>query len=568
MSGPNSASADDRPANQPDKGLIYDGSVYGDLTNGCLGLLRLLDGGQCTHGPDAVGDAGGPTPMDAVTLAYGSIDQDLTADASGVPGTSGKRVQVIYAHASDVPDGYSSNIAAIRSDAVGADAVYNASAWESGSTRKIRYVVNADGSLNVISLQLTSTGDDNFNNTVRDLVAAGYTNPNRAYLVYMDANILCGQGSIDSDDSSGQSNVNATTVSYSRVDKGKGCWDGGASAAHELTHNFGGVQHTAPHSTYRQVPSSSNTWHCSDGHDVMCYSDAPGVTVTYTACPNKSPSALRLDCGKDDYFNTKPTAPSYLATHWDVANSPWLNRPSNRAWHLSDSVGPAYPSRFLTYGVSTDKPVRGNWDGAGGDGIGVFRAGSWYLDNNLDGATDLGPLSYAVSGDLPIAGDWDGDGVDSIGVWRPSNRTFYLRNANSTGGTNITFPYGLAGDVPVAGHIVTLCTPETLLIGCKEHDAVGLYRPSTGNWYFDTDFNGATNVTFAWGGVTDVPVMGDWNNDKLDTPGLVNAQRWTLSDHPFASTDYQFNYGQAGDAALAGRWSGTGGDTVGRALVS
>ena len=48
-------------------------------------------------------------------------------------------------------------------------------------------------------------------------------------------------------------------------------------------------------------------------------------------------------------------------------------------------------------------PVPGDWDGTGGDGIGVFRAatGEWFLDNWMDGTTDYHP-SYGTNGDFPL----------------------------------------------------------------------------------------------------------------------------------------------------------------------
>jgi hypothetical protein len=36
----------------------------------------------------------------------------------------------------------------------------------------------------------------------------------------------------------------------------------------------------------------------------------------------------------------------------------------------------------------------------------------------------VGP--FGIGTDLPVAGDWDGDGQAEIGVFRPSARTFYL----------------------------------------------------------------------------------------------------------------------------------------------
>jgi hypothetical protein len=91
-----------------------------------------------------------------------------------------------------------------------------------------------------------------------------------------------------------------------------GCWNSEA-AAHELMHNFGGVQPTAPHAT----PS----FHCYDEYDRMCYRDGSGMAMQYL-CPS-SHDAL-FDCNHDDYFNTNPAPDNYLAAHWNTANNLFL----------------------------------------------------------------------------------------------------------------------------------------------------------------------------------------------------------------------------------------------------
>lgn len=84
---------------------------------------------------------------------------------------------------------------------------------------------------------------------------------------------------------------------------------------HELTHNLGGVQASAP--------NASGAWHCTDGFDVMCYDDG-GTAQQPIACRRAGVLGAAYDCNQDDYFNPSPAPGSYLATHWNVYDSAFL----------------------------------------------------------------------------------------------------------------------------------------------------------------------------------------------------------------------------------------------------
>jgi len=69
--------------------------------------------------------------------------------------------------------------------------------------------------------------------------------------------------------------------------------------------------------------------------------------------------------------------------------------------------------------------------------------------------------------------------------------------------------------------------------------------------------------SFVYGNPTDRPVMGDWNGDGIDTPGVVRGDHWYLSNTFNATVDYSFAYGIAGDKLVVGDWNGDGTDTPG-----
>lgn len=246
--------------------------------------------------------------VEPVPLAAGAAP----AVACSGDGVSGPRVEVIYARASDVPDRYNTYLASVRSWVGEADGIVSASAAETGGSRRLRLVHNASCALVVHNVVLSPSGDDGLDNTVAELQAAGFTRDDRRYMVFVDANILCGLSAMFVDDRSSLDNASNHGTLYGRVDAG--CWSAHAFL-HELTHMLGGVQLSAP--------NSSGGMHCTDENDIMCYTDGPSYPSMRIVCA-AAVSEDRLDCNHDDYFSTAPTAGSYLATHWNVANSSFL----------------------------------------------------------------------------------------------------------------------------------------------------------------------------------------------------------------------------------------------------
>jgi hypothetical protein len=224
-------------------------------------------------------------------------------------GSEGMRVQAIYARASDKPDRFSSVASMIRQYAADADYQVDVSAGQSDQGRRVRYVTT-DCQLSVANVTLSASGDDTFSAMVSELEAKGFDRPDRHYLVWVDASVgICGLGELYLDDRPTADNANNSGPMYARVDQP--CW--GYAEAHELLHTLGAVQSSAPHST--------GAGHCVDENDTMCYSDTSGVTMS-NACP--SLPSWQVDCSLDDYFNAVPASGSYLATHWNVANSSFL----------------------------------------------------------------------------------------------------------------------------------------------------------------------------------------------------------------------------------------------------
>ena len=294
----------------------------------------------CTHGPDTAPDRVDVRREVSTAAITGSAPAQPTAVPCSGDGTSGNRVRVIYAVAPDKPDRYSSVVTAIRQYAAEVNDVMMASAAETGGTRNVRWVTDGSCGLVVDHVVLPkSTDDDSFGNTITALKAKSYTDPHRKYLIFEDANLMCGVAEMYLDSKASSTNLNNGTADhglFARVDTG--CWNtlptGHNSAAHELMHTLGAVQSDAPHKT--------SYGHCVDEFDTMCYADgSPSIRMTY---PCYFQHEALMDCGHDDYFSTNPPTGSYLASHWNTAGSSFLDSttgPWNDAFSKAASLAAA-----------------------------------------------------------------------------------------------------------------------------------------------------------------------------------------------------------------------------------
>jgi hypothetical protein len=158
--------------------------------------------------------------------------------------------------------------------------------------------------------------------------------------------------------------------------------------------------------------------------------------------------------------------------------------------------------------------------------LGIYRpanGSAFLLDKNgadayIPGVTFYSPSFFltggfnniaSAPGDIPVSGDWNGDSRFKIGIFRPSTGQWFL-DLNNNGiydAGDLTYVFGgLAGDVPVVG--------DWAAIG---KSCIGLVRQS---YFFVLDVNcngtydgsglGQDNA-FAFGGLPgDVPVVGNF----------------------------------------------------------
>jgi hypothetical protein len=345
------------PADQPAKGLVYSGLTAG-VDGPCSGYFEISVKGKtrCTHGPDAdwVGSGFDPkVPVLPVTKHAAAGAASATVKAAAAPtvlpcagtGTNGNRVQVLYVYSGT--SRFSTYSSSLTTWALGVDDIFNRSAQETSGIRHVRFLSTqtAGGCVpTVTEVKISPAQLADIDAMESALVALGYDHRDRKYLTFADTDVYCGIADAPVDDRKTADNASNFGPTFARVDNG--CWSP-PIAAHELGHNLGAVQYSAPH--------TSGGGHCTDEWDLMCYSDEPNYPAMTTTCEDKAHDDL-FDCHHDDYSSTNPAAGSYLATHYNSADSTFLNAeslPSAATASPTAATGTTSPAPTVSSGSTT-----------------------------------------------------------------------------------------------------------------------------------------------------------------------------------------------------------------------
>jgi hypothetical protein len=170
--------------------------------------------------------------------------------------------------------------------------------------------------------------------------------------------------------------------------------------------------------------------------------------------------------------------------------------------------------------------------------IGVFRpsnnnGSSFLLDSSRANAYVPGSSQFissfltgsfngisSAAGDVGVAGDWTGSGHASVGIYRPSTGQWFL-DANRDGvydAGDYTYTFG---GLTAGGNVDTPEVGDWLNTG---KTCIGIYRSTGSVWLLDLNCNGTfdntpTDAFFPFGGIAgDVPVVGAWTG--LQTAGV------------------------------------------------
>jgi peptidoglycan hydrolase-like protein with peptidoglycan-binding domain len=299
-----------------------------------------------------------------------SVTGTVACDGNG---STGKRVQVLYVREPSQSDRLGQYQSTFQEWASQIDQAFLDGAQATGGYRRVRFVHDASCVPTVTRVVVPAGSLADFGRTFDALKSAGYGRTDRKYVAYAETDAWCGLGGGGpgaGDDRPGSANRYNSGPELATV--GSGCW-GWAPTAHELLHTMGAVLAGAPH--------ASAHGHCWDDEDIMCYDDGglpnpPGGLVKVCAGAPEN----QLDCGHDDYYSTRPPTGSWLANHWNVANSqfliaaPNLDFPSYPAAAVG-ATGPAVEAAeyLLQQAGFAPGPADGVFDGATAAAVTGFR---------------------------------------------------------------------------------------------------------------------------------------------------------------------------------------------------
>ncbi|HWC12993.1 MAG TPA: hypothetical protein VG929_00175 [Actinomycetota bacterium] len=274
-----------------------------------IGLARL-------DRPVAGGDLG-----PSFTWSSGDYDGKVfTTDAPDMTVQVGlPTVHVVYLYPSDAPSRFATYAGFFQGASRSASAALAHSVG-----RQIRYDerLGADGVTRYLDISVVKSKNStkrlqssNAWSTIKSEIDSLFKNPNKKYLVFVDAfsTTACGQSQLLYDTQRTSTNVSEgrTVSTVYRVKRDStvadGGWCGRGTVLHELTHAMGALQTAAP---------NFSGGHCNDyGNDRMC-------TASDVKIPYDPTMPIVYDYGNDDYWDpaADPASGSDAKLGWWTVN--------------------------------------------------------------------------------------------------------------------------------------------------------------------------------------------------------------------------------------------------------
>lgn len=201
----------------------------------------------------------------------------------------------------------------------------------------------------------------------------------------------------------------------------------------------------------------------------------------------------------------------------------------------------------------------------------VARGGMFHLRDSQSSGPATISFAYGRPGDLPLMGDWDGDGDRTPGAVRVEDDRFVWRLTNrlGPGAADITFAFGRA-TTPECVDDPPQCVDNINIpvVGDWNGDGretPGVFRTWKGTesiYLRNSNTGGNADLFFhmSHGSVDGLHwVFGDWDGNGTDTPAGVSGAAWELVRRFGDAAPYTtFTYGRATDLPVVGDWDSDG----------
>jgi hypothetical protein len=280
----------------------------------------------------------------------------------------------------------------------------------------------------------------------------------------------------------------------------------------------------------------------------------PGTTDTLPI-PYDGSQTIRFDDhdldGTMDAFVISPGDPASLTV--------WLGPDFTTTVGPIDLTVPFEGHRFAIGDRNTDGTIDGRRDlfALGTDGrLVVYQATTDPLTTYTATVEIQTPATMGAS-DAFFVEDLDGDGRDDLFVVKPSGATTMYRGGASTHYPGIWYEW-------TAVDSSDWSCPTSYIVGALTNTPqVALVNPHSGLWCLRGKYGQLQS--FYYGNPGDYPMMGDWDCDGVDTPGLYrqsNGYVYLRNANTQGNAHIKFYFGNPGDIPLAGDFNGNGCDTV------
>jgi hypothetical protein len=244
----------------------------------------------------------------------------------------------------------------------------------------------------------------------------------------------------------------------------------------------------------------------------------------------------------------------------------------------SDGIGGCY----VQWGLATDTPIVGDWDGDGAADLAVVRSDgtnlTWYIYFPKQGTNTN--FMFGLYGDVVDANDVNlVDGLSDAIVYRPVNDTFYVRYYDRVYNQVTVTAYPLNFERLIENsltHIIAYTPVTTRFLYSNSHAQPGMgfttYQPGNGDYgmyfaYVDTQTNSVTSYGEGYFGIWPTPVAGNFVTGT--DPSQGDFTDWHTSGglgywHKFKHDNTSFTdvgtvqWGLAGDVPVTGDFDGDG----------